>query len=256
MGLIRAADANAIARDALVLDLGDLKRQGAHIIDDAKRKAEAILSEARAEHDRLVGEASQKGYEEGLTRGTAEGRATGAAEGRAEAIETTMSELGDLRGAWTSALDVFEAQRRRLASESIVDVVRLASAVASRVTRKVVELDPETVSRQLESVLAMVLRPTSLLVAVHPEDRTLAEDAMGALVGRLAPDAECELVDDPDLSRGSVVVRHRGIAGAGGEIDASIETQLDRIAEALTTGVGAAGSEPGPEAREAEGGDA
>jgi hypothetical protein len=77
MALIKHSNSRDIARDAVVLDLGDLQRQAALITRAAHDQAAAVLAEARAERERIVAGAAEAGraagFEEGWSRGGAQG---------------------------------------------------------------------------------------------------------------------------------------------------------------------------------------
>ena len=116
------------------------------------------------------------------------------------------------------------------------DVLRLAVRVAELVTRRQIELDERAVEGSLEAVLTSVLRPTRLIVRVSPDDRAVAQEALPKLLDTLSSGIDAELVEDGSLSRGSCVATFD--EAMSGRIDASIETQLDRIARALLPGSG------------------
>jgi hypothetical protein len=80
-------------------------------------------------------------------------------------------------------------------------------------------------------VLELVGRPTRLVVRINPEDIERTKRDLPALAARFAGAAHAELLPDASLSRGSIVA-----ATEAGEIDATIETQLDRIVESLLPG--------------------
>jgi len=63
---------------------------------------------------------------------------------------------------------------------------------------------------------------------VCPLDRGAIDEALPGLLARYSQAQHIEVVDDASLGRGSVVARL-----AGGEIDATIGTQLVRLVEAL-----------------------
>lgn len=242
MALIKHASATTLTRDAVVLDLGDLQRQGEQIVESARRRAEAVVREAQAERDRLIAGADDRGYQEGLTRGLAEGEVKGLEQGRASALENSRPQFEALQKSWSEALEKFLAARDQMLHEAEQDVLQLAVAIAEKVTKRAVELDPSVVVEQIRAVLAMIVRPTGLVVAVHPEDRALAEQAMPELLRRFPAVNHAQITGDPSLDRGSCVARTAGGADAAdaasspavaGEIDASIRTQLDRIVETL-----------------------
>jgi flagellar biosynthesis/type III secretory pathway protein FliH len=91
----------------------------------------------------------------------------------------------------------------------------------------------------VRSVLATVIRPTEAVLAVSPEDRPLVDAALGGLIAQFPAIRNVSLQDDPRLARGSCVARMRDPETAGlggGEVDASLQTQLDRIVAVLLPG--------------------
>jgi flagellar assembly protein FliH len=265
MALIRQANARDIARDAIVLDLSDVQRQAEFVVDGARRRAESIAAEARAERERILAGAADQGRQEGKAQGLAEGRKAGAEEARATALQDFRARFDLLHKGWTAALSDFESRRDRILAEARVEVLRLAVMIAERVVKRSVELDPQIIAAQLDAVLALVIRPTELVVSINPDDRAAAEKSLPALLARFEAVRHVGLVDDPALVRGSCVAKTRGAAdGAtetstipGGEIDASIPTQLQRIVDVLLPPLApaagpagdsapGAGSPPGP----------
>lgn len=233
MGLIKQADAARIAGSAVALHLGDLKREGEEILAAARGEAERVLREARAERERLIGSASEAGYREGYERGYDEGRGKGEEDGQAEALGSSSATLAGLAESWGLALARFEDERERMIDEARSDIVRLAAAFAERVTRRVVALDPgASVAAQIEAVLRAAIRPTRVVIAVHPEDMPRAESALPALMRRIGGTEHAELVEDASLDRGSCIARLPG----GGVIDASLTTQVDRLVAAILPG--------------------
>lgn len=236
MALIRQSDASEIARHAIVLDLGDVQRQAAVLMEQAQRRAEATLAEARAERERIVAGAAEQGKAAGLARGLEEGRKAGTEQGKGAALAEWRTRLEQLEKRWGEALRVFEAERDRMLTEARVDVLRLALKVAEKVVKRCVEVNPEVVAEQLAAVLALAARPTEVLVSLHPEDRATVQAAFPALLKQFPNIRHVELADDAGLSRGSCVARTRAPgdgASGGGAIDASLEQQLARIAQLL-----------------------
>lgn len=225
MPLIRRADAEVIAKDAVVLNLGDLERQGERLECEARARAERIIAEANAERERLIADAHEKGFEEGRAAGHAEGRAAGLEEGRAQSMAELTPALQAMSERWTQALESFLQQRDQMLTEARTDVVRLAVMIAQRVTKRVIETDPGVVEGQMREALALLAARTTPRVIINPADEPLARQAIPALLARFDKTEHIELVTDPELVRGSCVVR----TPTGGQIDASISTQLDRI---------------------------
>lgn len=239
MALIRNSNAALIARDAVVLDLGDLQRQGAALVERARAESDRIVADAKGERERILQGAFEQGREAGFSKGLAEGRVAGAEQARAESLAARQEELSKLIGTWAEALSMFSAQRDAFVQAAERDVIRLAVVIAEKMVKRRVDLDPELVVEQVRSVLATVIRPTEAVLAISPADRELVERAMGSLVAQFPAIRNVSLIDDDTLARGSCVARMRDPETAGlggGEVDASMKTQLDRIVAVLLPG--------------------
>jgi flagellar biosynthesis/type III secretory pathway protein FliH len=242
MALIKGVNSTEAARSAIVLDLGDLTRQGAAILDAAKRQAAQIVRDAQAERARLISDAAAVGRAEGLAEGLARGHQDGVQQGRASAIAEQKAAITALLAGWSGALDQFIQARERMLAEAQRDVIRLGLAIAEKVTRRAIAADPGVAAAQVAGVLELVLRPSRLSLRIAPADREIVEGALPALMRQFGAVKHVELVEDAGLERGSCVARLTEAGESGGapagEIDASISVQLDRIAEAILPGEG------------------
>jgi len=228
MALIKHAQSDALVRDAIVLDLAQLGRQAEELIAHAEARAARVIADAQRERDRLLSDARETGRAQGHAEGHAKGLDEGRAQGLEEARASHNQALTELANNWAAALARFERDRDDLLLHARTDALALALEMGRRITGRIVETDPGVVAAQLERVLALVANPTRLVLRVHPDDLARAESELPALKARFDAATHAELVADPAVTRGSCVAR-----SARGEIDASIETQLDRIAEAL-----------------------
>lgn len=229
MAVLRLGDVVREGSGAIVLDLGDLTRQGDVLRARAKRDAEIILEQAARERARIIAGAREEGHATGLAEGRLEGHKQGLAEGRAAALAERRSHLTTLEQSWNAALAELTAGRERLLQDARADLVRLALTIATRVTRRTYEHDPAVVGALLAAALETISRPTRLVVRVNPEDDANAREALPALMATLTQVEHVDLRPDATLKRGSCVVSTTD----GGEVDSSIGVQLDRISRAL-----------------------
>lgn len=232
MALIRQANAARATRDAIVLDLGDLVRQGEAMKLRARAEAEQILADARDERARLIKGAAEEGRQEGLAQGLEEGRKSGHAEGQELAIAEFRDRLTRLEALWGQALQRFEQERDQMLLAARQDVLKLAVAMGEMVTKRSIEVSDGVVVDQLRAVLERVANPTRLLIRIHPSDRATVERVLPSVASRFGSAAQVEIKDDESLEAGSVLAAIDGRA----EIDASIRTQLQRIVETLIPG--------------------
>lgn len=231
MPMIRRADAASLTREAVVLDLGDLARQGRALTERAQQEAERIIEAAKAERERLISDAAERGHAEGLAKGQAEGHAEGVERGRAEAIASEAEELGALQASWAGALGRFEAMRTALHAEAERGVLALAVRLGERVAKRAIELDGDAAARQLVEAIDLTMQPSRVRVRASPGDAESVRAAIPGIADRLAESASAVVVEDDSLSHGSVVVE-----ADESEIDGTIETQLARIVDVLLPG--------------------
>ena len=229
MGIIKRADLETYTRDAVPMDLGDLHRRGQAVVAAAKDEAARILKEAHEERDRLIGDATEVGHEAGYKDGHAKGHQEGMVKGIEQAHEDHAQRLEAMAKSWEGTLEQWEKDRGELMIHARTEVVELAASIAGRVIKRTVDLDPEVVVDQLEAVLEILVTPTDIHVRVHPQDMELLGRVMPGMVERCASAKHAELIGDDSLDPGSCVVLTKG----GGEIDASIQTQLDRVVATL-----------------------
>lgn len=229
MGIIKRADLETYTRDAVPMDLGDLQKRGEAVIAAAQEEASRILKVANQERERLISDASETGRTSGYQDGLAQGQETGTTQGTQLAESEHSTRLDELAHAWSTALQSWENDRSDLMLNARNEVIELASEIAARVIKRTIDLDPEVVVDQLETVLETLVTPTDIRVKVHPNDVELLKRVMPGMIEQCSACNHAELVEDDTLAPGSCVVTTKG----GGTIDASISTQLNRIVATL-----------------------
>lgn len=232
MTLVKAHAAVRHLGGAVSFELADYKAEAARLLAAARAESERLVREARAESQRIRTEAAERGRVEGMASSREEGftlgKSEGEAIGRKEAQATYSERLGVLTRQWDESLRLWEVSRDALMREARKGVLQLAIGIASRVIQRMVKSDPEIAVGQLEMALELLGKATAVTVSCSPDDRDLIAANMPVVLERLGTALDVTLVVDPHMSRGGVVVR----VSEGG-VDATIETQMDRIAEAL-----------------------
>lgn len=239
MPVMKSQLAPPAMKEAIVLDLGDLGAQAARIREQAARQAEDLLESARAEAAALVADAQAKAEQRGFAEGLAKGTAEGMEQGRAQALSDAAQKLEHLTEAWSQAATAFDEQRQTLDREAREAVLIFALRTAEKIVHRSIEVDPGVVVRQVEAALEAVLWPHDVSVCIHPEDRPAVEEALPQLTAKFGALGRVSLVEDAEIGRGGCVLKTMGGtagAAAGGQIDATIQTQLDRLAELLLPG--------------------
>lgn len=229
MALIKRADADSIARDAMVVDLGDLVRQGERIRERARAEAEQVIAAAKAEREKILKGAREQGHAEGFAKGHTEGQAKGREEAMAQAIGERKASLAAIEKNWIEALELLAGQREAMMLDARREVISLALDIARRVVKREIVSDREVAERQLSGVLELLAFPTRLVVRVNPKDREVLERALPNLLVKFPLAQHAELVEDPAVQAGGCLARTAG----GGWIDARVQTMIDRVCEAV-----------------------
>jgi flagellar assembly protein FliH len=229
VALIKRADADSAHHRRVSLDLGDLARRAELMREAAGAEAERIVREAHEERRRILSGAGEEGRAAGFASGRADGLAEGRERGRGEALEEYRDRLAQTEAAWLEMVRAFEADRERLLTEGRRAVIELAVAIAERVVHRAIEMDASVVEDQLRELLALVGGPSTLVVRIHPDDEALVREVLPALREQLVGGVHIRLAPDSEVGRGSCVARTLG----GAVIDASIQTQLDRLVREL-----------------------
>lgn len=239
MTVIKHQFAEGFVKDAIVLDMGDLRRQADKLLDAARAQAREIVTQAQAQSAEKAKaaehEAHARGHEQGLQQGLEQGRKTG----HAEALAKSQAQLQQLQQGWLAAAQAWDEQRVQMDRDARAAVLRLGLLFAEKVVRRVIATDAAAVVEQVADALRYVMRPADVTVQINPEDRPILEEAMPQLQSGLANLTHVRLVDDAGVSRGGCRVSY-----GQGQIDATIETQLDRLVELLIPGDETAGGQP------------
>ena len=215
-------------RAPIVLDIGDVEAQARRALAEARTQAEIIVREAQRDAARLAAAAEQRGHALGFEQGLIDGRDEGLRQGRESALRAARDEAAEIIQRWTAAIDDWETSRDRFLEESREEILRFAFALAERVVHRLVHIDSSIIADQLREACRHLRRPGSLQVAIHPSDRVAIEQVLPEVVAALGESVHIGLHEDTAIGRGGCVV-----ATVNGHVDATIATQLDRLAEAL-----------------------
>jgi flagellar assembly protein FliH len=209
------AEVEAVLAEARA-QAAELVAQAAAELERAREEAEQLRIAAEAEVQRIRDEAEAAGHVAGYDAGQAEGLA------RAE--EAVADKVGHVtRLAISAAVD-----RRELLHNAEAEVVRLATRIAGKVIQRELATDPTIVHRMAEAALRHVAADGLIRLRVNPEDHAELHDYWHRTHGAAEADRTYEIVSDPAVQRGGIIIETRA-----GSVDAQIETQLTEIAGAL-----------------------
>jgi flagellar assembly protein FliH len=197
---------------ALDVDFGQLTpvapSEPAPSLEQAALQARRLVAAAEAEADRVRDEARAVGHAEGF----AVGRSKALAE-MTPSVAAAASALEAVRGLEADACERVESA-----------AVELAVRMAERVVAGTVTVSPERLLDVVRGALRTIIERERVTLLVNPEDLDLMRSAVGDVAGSLGGIEHLEVQEERRVGRGGAIVRT-----AHGEVDARIETKLERV---------------------------
>jgi len=166
-----------------------------------------------------------------IERRALEARQAGYAEGETEGRSTAQAEVRPVLERLAQAIEHLAALGPQLRQQAETDVVRLAVAIARRVLRRELTIDPQAIHGLLKAALAQIEVQEVNRVRVHPEH----EATVRACLQSSGPGTRVEIVGDAGLELGAAVFETDR-----GNLDASVETQIQEIERGLADRFGSA----------------
>lgn len=172
----------------------------------------AILERARIEAEAIRAAAREQGYEDGHAEGVREG----------------MVATSDAAQALASARAQLLAAREQREADLTREAVELALALSEKILAGALALAPERVLDVVRGALRQIEERRALTILVNPEDLPLVGAALEQLSASAGGIDHCELHAERRIRRGGAIIRT-----PEGELDASLETQLERAREVV-----------------------
>ncbi len=144
----------------------------------------------------------------------------GIADGRQEARTAARTEYRDAIERLAQAAARLQEHRIQIRREAEEELVRLAIAVARRLIRRELTVDPESVHGIIRIALEKIQARDISRVRVHPSQSTGVQE----MLGRIAGAKNLEVVADPSLDLGDAVFET-----SRSDLDATIDSQLREI---------------------------
>ena len=170
------------------------------------------LASARAEAEQIRAAAAEGGHAAGYAAGLAE------AHDRLEPARTALE----------AAATGLVATREEFLALAETRAVELALAIARKVIGVELAVRPELVVEVATGALRRAAERDHVVLLVNPDDIELVREAAADLSGALGMIRRLEIAPERRVDRGGCLVQT-----AEGEIDAGIETQLEKAREVL-----------------------
>jgi flagellar assembly protein FliH len=203
--ILRGVAADPIAWRALAAPAGP------DAVPEANTDAHDLPARS-AELEREAQAREQRSFSSGYAKGEVAGRA-----GEASRVTPAIANL-------TRAASELSAMRRKLRRDAEEDCVKLAVAIARRVLRRELTMDPDALLGIVKAALTRLEGRELERLRIHPDDAALVKRYLDEQGDR----APVHVFADPALERGTCIFET-----SRGDLDASVETQLQEIQRGL-----------------------
>ncbi len=153
----------------------------------------------------------------------------GKKEGRQEAEKTLQTATQAL----TAGLEELNELRESIFTRSKEDMVRLIMGIAKRVVQTEVREKEEIIAKTVLRALTAAVQSEEYTIRVHPEDLESVKENKPLFMARIKGLERIHFLADESVSRGGCLAESRV-----GDVDASLETQLQEMQDQLKAEVG------------------
>ncbi len=154
------------------------------------------------------------------------------ARGRNEGLSLAEQRFESATQALTQAVEDISRLRESLAQTGSQDMLRLVIAVSEQIIRKSFEVDPNLVLGIIENALQASVRADSFRIRISPEDLGLVTSQKPLFLASISGLKNLSIEADPSITPGGCRVD-----SDLGDVDATIETQLESIRQALSAAI-------------------
>ncbi len=176
------------------------RRRGFRRIDDRN-----LISRAREEAQTIKESAAKEGYQAGL--------------------EQASDDISEVKNAITAFLSAKQEVFEYIAP----DILEISVDIAKKIIKREIQQDPSLILNNILEILkGLSKEETKITLRVNPQQVALLKTEIPELMSTAGLDAKVLVVPDEELMEGGCMV-----TTTNGVIDATIETQLSVISEAL-----------------------
>jgi len=184
-------------------------------------RADLTAAQAQTQED---ARAQMSWLEQDCERRMREAHAAGWREGEAAGGKQAAAELQSVIERLSRTIDELNHLRPQLRKDAESDMVRLSLAIARRVLRRELAIDPEALHGLVLAALEKLQAQEVCRVRVHPSQAaSIAATLKGSVTGQAI-----EVTPDPSREPGAVIFET-----GRGNLDASIDSQLQEIGRGL-----------------------
>lgn len=216
----------------VAFNLEDVRDRCDQYRESTRGQCVELIEQARAEAEEIRRQASVDGHSEGYRNGLKRAEQLIEDKSGKKAELLIEEQLQTVIPALSQMVDELAAARNHCLADWESELVQLSVAIAERIIRREVEVNPQTLTSIVGEAVHLAFGSTQVDLNLNPLDLDALGDRVRTTVQESGPGIEVNLRPDDSVTRGGCIVTTKH-----GQIDARIETMLQRVSEELLEGI-------------------
>lgn len=206
----------------------DIEKRCEDYIQKVRDQTRQMILDAQQEAEQIRQTAYQEGHQQGLTEAQMEQEQLVQTRAEQRASQMVQEQLGTVYPAMQQAVEALQHERvnwRQIWDKSAVEI---CLGIAEKVIRAELNAKPESVRPMMSEALKLASGTQQIRFHLNPIDVEHLGQNTRTFISNLTGCQSCEIIEDETISPGGCIVETQH-----GTIDATLETQLERISEEL-----------------------
>lgn len=202
--------------------INDAKEEALAIIEEAEVQKESMIDTAYTRSKEILEQSKENGYTNGYEVGYDEGHGIGYNEGKAKS-DLLIKEALEIK-------DKYLLQKESLLKDLEEDIIELVISIYEKVLNIKSEEDSEMIISLVLNGINSLDLTDKLTIIASKEDFNILEMAKDEILAKASMISELSIKYDISLGKGDCILET-----SKGNIDVSLNNQLDEVKELLTT---------------------
>lgn len=153
-------------------------------------------------------------------------------KGKKEGEKLLRLELEALMRSLSESLLVLDSFREKLLKDSENEVVALILGATKKITKREITTNKDIIVTVIKNAIKCLTDRREIIIRIHPGDYTLIEENKVEFFGHIDDLKNISFREDDTVGEGGCLIESRF-----GEIDARIETQLERLEDGIKSAI-------------------
>lgn len=229
--VMKADDARASTAN-VAFNFDDLRAKSDAYLATVREQAKELMAATVAEAEQLRQSAFQSAREEGFRAGLADAEAQIRTQAEKVASSAIQTRLATVVPALQQAIEQLGVERDQWLMRWEQASIDLCLTIVRKIIRQKLPELPQHLNTVVREALQLAAGSPSIRVRLHPEDLNDLQAVSSEFTSRPGAIADTTLVADGNIARGGCRIETEH-----GVVDATLETQLQRIADELSPGL-------------------